>query len=368
MKKFLKITFYTLIIIFALIGFGLTAAYLAVKFHLTDDPGNVDINDRLYQEMANKDFLEKSVDTNSLNKLSPELAIDYLNVLAIAKFYPYNAKLLIDVLNNNSNNIENIHRIIYANSSKLLHNKDYVNTYSELKSIYENIIEKDTLDNLYEWMNISEWSDLKMSITKDKKVIDSACNLAGVEPRIVVCCLIGEQIRLYNSEREIYKKVIGPLKILSVENNFSLGITGMKDFTAKKIERNLIDPSSEFYLGKKYENILGDVSQIGDSTRYYRFVNTRNHFYQYLYTALYLKQIKVQWERNNCDISNRPEILTTLYNIGFNGSKPKPNPQVGGANVKIHDKTYSFGSIGFDFYYSGELQKEFPYLKQKFWD
>jgi hypothetical protein len=70
----------------------------------------------------------------------------------------------------------------------------------------------------------------------------------------------------------------------------------------------------------------------------------------------------------NCDISNRPEILLTLFNIGFKGSQPKPNPQVGGAQVKVHNQSFTFGGIGFDFYYSGELTKEFPYLEQKFWN
>lgn len=368
MKKFLKIGVYTFIIIFAIIGFGLTAAYFAVKFHLTDDPGAVDVNDRLYQEMAEKDFSNISNDSLFKDKISPELSVEYLKILVLAKFYPYNAKLLMDAINNNSNSLGSIRQLIFANFSKLSNNKEFVNLYSEIQANYDVTVKKGEYENLYEWMNIPEWYDLKIAITKDKKVIDSACYIAGVEPRLVVCSLIGEQIRLYNSEREAYKRVIAPLKILLVENKFSLGITGMKDFTAKKIERNLIDRESPFYLGQKYENVLGDVTNIDDSTRNRRFVNVRNHFYQYLYTALYLKQIKKQWERMNYDISNRPEILTTLYNIGFNGSKPKPYPQAGGALIKVHEKTYTFGGIGFDFYYSGELQQEFPYLQQKFWD
>jgi hypothetical protein len=83
---------------------------------------------------------------------------------------------------------------------------------------------------------------------------------------------------------------------------------------------------------------------------------------------LYLHQIKKQWERANFDISNRPEILVTLYNVGFAFSKPKPNPEVGGSRINIHDKLYTFGAIGFDFYYSGELAEEFPFYLKKFKD
>ena len=61
------------------------------------------------------------------------------------------------------------------------------------------------------------------------------------------------------------------------------------------------------------------------------------------------------------DISHRPDILATLYNIGFDRSKPKPDPAVGGAMITIVDRKYSFGSIGYEFYFSGELMDQFPY-------
>ena len=40
--------------VFALVGFGLTAGYFAVKFHLTNDPGVVDRNDRYFQEIQDR--------------------------------------------------------------------------------------------------------------------------------------------------------------------------------------------------------------------------------------------------------------------------------------------------------------------------
>jgi hypothetical protein len=39
---------------------------------------------------------------------------------------------------------------------------------------------------------------------------------------------------------------------------------------------------------------------------------------------------------------------------------------VGGSRIEIGDNRYTFGAVGFDFYYSGELAKEFPYEKVKF--
>jgi hypothetical protein len=46
--------------------------------------------------------------------------------------------------------------------------------------------------------------------------------------------------------------------------------------------------------------------------------------------------------------------------LGYEKSKPKKDPQVGGSLFVIGEKEYTFGGICFEFYYSGELQKEFP--------
>ena len=59
----------------------------------------------------------------------------------------------------------------------------------------------------------------------------------------------------------------------------------------------------------------------------------------------------------------RPEIACTLYNVGFAQSKPKADPKVGGSGIAVGDAKYSFGSLGYEFYYSGELLDAFPYEK-----
>jgi hypothetical protein len=181
--------------------------------------------------------------------------------------------------------------------------------------------------------------------------------------------LVGEQIRLFNSNRESYKKWIGPLKILSVESQFSFGVTGIKEHTAKQIEGHLKNPASVYYLGKKYEHLLDFKG--GDSTgvageRISRLTDYHNHFYSYMYAAIFLKQVKMQWQRAGFPIDNRPEILATLFNVGYPQSQPKKNPQVGGSTITIYEKPYSFGAIAYQFYYSGELFDIFPFEKTKF--
>ena len=138
---------------------------------------------------------------------------------------------------------------------------------------------------------------------------------------------------------------------------------GIKEETALQIEKNLKDTTSPFYLGSKYENLLdfNTATSTGiTDQRFIRMTDQHAHYYSYLYAGLYLKQIETQWKNAGFNISNRPDILSTLYNIGFKNSKPNANPQSGGAEIPIAGKTYSFGSFAGAFYNSNELLMEFP--------
>jgi hypothetical protein len=240
-----------------------------------------------------------------------------------------------------------------AELSKFVETSDHSQLQTNTKSIFE-------------WMNISEWQDFKLAVAKDKHLIDSAAQMTGVEPRLIVALLVGEQIRLFNSNREAYKKWIGPLKILSVETTFSLGVTGIKVPTTQRIEKNLKDSTSIFYLGKKYEHLLDFRTNDISHERFERLTTYKNHYYSYLYAALNVKQLMVQWEKSGYPIKDRPEILATLFNIGYEVSVPKENPVVGGSGIDIKGKRYSFGAVAYEFYYSGELYDLFPYKNAKF--
>ena len=217
-------------------------------------------------------------------------------------------------------------------------------------------------------MNEPAWPALKAAILKDKDVILEAARLTGVEPRLIVSCLVGEQIRLFNSKREMYKQYLGPVKVLSVQSQFSFGVNGIKDFTARKVEDNLIDSSSVFYMGRKYEHILDFETENHAAERTSRLTDYHNHLYSYIYTGCILHQTMLQWKRAGYDISHRPDILCTLFNLGFEASKPSDHPQCGGSHITVNNQIYTFGVIGNDFYYSGELAKDFPILAKSFAD
>ena len=206
-----------------------------------------------------------------------------------------------------------------------------------------------------DWSTGDEWSVLKQAILKDSKSIRNAATDAGVPSRMVIAMLVPEQLRLFHDERELFKKVFAPLQILVNQNQFSWGIMGIKQDTAITIERNLKLASSSFYIGKQYENILDFKSNDRDAERFARITDDKDHYYGYLYAALYLKEIINQWKTAGYDISERPEILGTLYNIGFDHSHPNADPQSGGALIQVNDQSYSFGTLAKSFYDSEEL-------------
>lgn len=362
-SRWFKIPFFTLTFVFAAIGFFLTVSYLAITMRWTDEAGQVDVNNRYFQEIHDKYNQDFKIDSVKIVKQQYE-ALD--RIILLNEFYPKNAQFILSAMQKGGSEVE-ILRMLDAVDLQLKDDQTY---QAEVLKLQKKAAQNKRVSGLsvFDWMNISEWQDFKMAVAKDKKLIDSAANQTGVEARLIVACLVGEQIRLFNSNREIYKTYIGPLKVLSVESHFSFGVTGIKELTAMNIEKYLKDPSCEFYLGKQYEKLLDfkatDTASIR-TERINRLVDYRNHYYSYIYAAVFLKQVKTQWEKAGFPIDKRPEILTTLFNVGFPQSKPKAKPRVGGSTIFIHEKPYSFGAIGYQFYYSGELYDLFPFEKQK---
>jgi len=214
------------------------------------------------------------------------------------------------------------------------------------------------------WAQSPEWQILEVAIAKDAPDIIKASNVAGVDPRLTVGPLVAEQLRLFTSEREIFKQIFSPLKILGVQSQYSWGVMGIKQDTAIRVESNLTATSSDFYLGPSYEHLLDFQTSDHDSERFARLTDSKNRYYSYLYSALYIREIIEQWKKAGFDISDRPEVIATLYNIGFNNSRPNVNPSAGGAEIDVNGTTYSFGGLAGEFYRSNELTAEFPILKK----
>jgi len=213
------------------------------------------------------------------------------------------------------------------------------------------------------WSKTEEWNILEAAVVKDAEVIRRAGVDSGVSPRLIVANLITEQLRLFFSERELYKQFFLPLKILGSQTQFSWGVMGMKEETAVQVENNLKNPASKFYPGKEFEHLL-DFTSTDDKDikeeRFARMTDQHNHYWSYLYAGLYMKEVEAQWQKSGFSIGDKPEIISTLYNIGFNNSKPNPSPSMGGAQISIGESQYSFGGLAGEFYYSDLLTDIFP--------
>lgn len=217
-------------------------------------------------------------------------------------------------------------------------------------------------ENLYAWQTYEPWQVIRQALDKDIETINRAAEQAGVQPRMLVSVAIVEQLRLYYTQRELFEKVFRPLKILASANKMAWGILSIKEAAAIGAERHLKDPASSYYLGPDKEQLLDFPSGVNVSAeRYRRLTSERDHTYSYLYGAVIIKQFEAQWARAGYPIEYRPEIIATLFNLGFNRSQPKYRPEVGGSTITIEGKKYFFGSLAYEFYYSGELIDEFPY-------
>ncbi|MDQ5971818.1 MAG: hypothetical protein QG566_764 [Patescibacteria group bacterium] len=212
------------------------------------------------------------------------------------------------------------------------------------------------------WASSEEWALMKEVFTRDQEIIKKAANDAGIEPRILLGGIIGEQFRFFGNRRESFKQYFEPLKILASLSNTSYGIAGLKPKTLMQIEDHMKDPKSPFYLGPEMENffVYNEGADI-EKVRFNRITDVNDPYYSYLYAGLYMKQIQTQWIKSGYDISERPDVFGTLYNLGFYYSVPKQNPQSGGSIVIVNGMSYNFGDISYEFYYSDELSDIFPY-------
>ena len=333
-----------LLVLFALAGAAIIGAWGLYQLGVTNNRGAVDKNYRYLMSVSEIEQM-KQMTPEELDEL---WAAQLDRLAALAHRYPVNARLILQAAAVNDDPLL-IDRMVAA-----------------LDIYTDSTLSAPVTTNAIPWMATPEWEALKVAITADSAFIRQAGRLTGVEPRLIVGCLIGEQIRLFNSKREMYKKYLGPVKVLSVQSQFSYGVNGIKDFTAEAVEEHLRDPQSEYYMGPAYEHLLDFETDNHAEERYRRLVDYGNHLYSYIYTGCILHQTMLQWRRAGYDISDRPDLLFTLFNVGFSQSVPKPDPMPGGSHITVGDREYTSGAIGFDFYYSGELASVFPFLRERF--
>jgi hypothetical protein len=375
--------------LFAMVGFVLVCGFFAIRLHLTDVSGMVDANSDRFEKVllgdevsAQAQVLGVENQKNSLVGLDSQIsqlikekelkAQNFCAIAAIGKHAPGAASKIIKIYQETDCDAL-VSKMILAARLRV-EEKNGKETFAECEK--ENLQIRDALivekyigaesQTIFPWMNNAEWLTIKDAIVKDKDSINRAAGVAGIEPRLLVSATIVEQVRLFNSEREIFKKFFEPLKILGNANKISLGVMGIKENTAIQTEEHLKDAYSPYYLGPQLASVL-DFASIDDiaGQRYARLTAEQDkHYFSYLYGALYLKQMMTQWEKAGFDLKFRPEIVGTLFNVGFPQSHPNPAPKVGGSKIEVDGTQYTFGSLAYEFYYSGELTDAFPYAME----
>ncbi|MFN5311555.1 MAG: hypothetical protein ACK5AU_03470 [Flavobacteriales bacterium] len=364
-RSLLKISYYIALHLLSAFAVFLIITALAVKFKWTNTSGNVDINNRYFSKLAGqygKDLKAKQQNfDNEENLLLQKIGL-------LAKYKPVDA-LKISAAYHQSKDLFIAQRMFNATSLLLKANKSFQTELKVLKA-------KKDRTSLFEFSNYAVWNTFCNAVRKDKAAIDSAARIAGVESRMIVMCLVGEQVRMFNASRERFKQYVYPFNSVILPNNRGYGVTSILEHTALRIERQLVDKNSKFYPGDYFYKCINTTDAapglVVDSIKAHqhktiqRLIKGGDHFYSYLYTAFLIRQYQAHWQREGFDLSYRPEIVGTLFNLGFDKSKPKKNPEVGGSSFKVGDKEYTFGGLCFEFYYSGEMMKDFPITTQPF--
>lgn len=219
----------------------------------------------------------------------------------------------------------------------------------------------DPAKKVCDWNETHEWSAIEGGFQKDAAKIQKVSAETGVSSRMIAAVVLPEQTRFFTANRDVFKRYFEPLKILGTLSQFSLGVSGIKQTTATQIETYANDPSSPFYPGSDIAALIAYAPGTDHDTELFsRLTDAKDHYYQYLYTAIFIKEIESQWGREGFDISGRPEIIATLFNIGFAASHPNADPKAAGAPITTGGQTYAYGELGSLFYHSDALTNLFP--------
>lgn len=367
LRKFFRISYFTIIHGLAIFAMFLILTALAVHFKWTNQSGTSDVNNRYFDELADKYGQDQDLDSTQLDWHLDQF---FQKLGVLAKFRPVDARNIYMAYEVNQDVIVGL-RMLDAASLMLKDNKEY---QKELKAL--NKTRNGQKKSIYEWSNYKVWDEFCQAVIRDKAAIDSASRITGVESRLIVMCLVGEQVRMFSSGREKFKQYVYPFSRVILANNRGYGVTSILEHTALKIESNLTNTQSPFYPGAYFSKCLNyndtfpdlvvDTIEAHKHKTIQRLIQGGDHFYSYLYTGFLLRQYYAQWERAGYDISNRPEVFGTLFNIGFQKSVPKAKPEAGGSTFNVAGKDYTFGGLCFEFYYSGQMIEAFPITRKAF--
>jgi len=192
------------------------------------------------------------------------------------------------------------------------------------------------------FFQISFAEDANTTIKKINEKIDiikKASRLFNIDYRILCSIIYSERTLNFNWEDEALDIIIAKSGL-----NSSIGFCQIKIKTAYWIENQLSDITSVYYPGNNYQRIIS-ISE----SKIEIIKKLENDTINILYAAAYLRIIISRWMKEDIFISDRPDILGTLYSSGlfysdgserFPNNKPKSN-DFGKRVIEIYKKLYS---------------------------
>lgn len=192
------------------------------------------------------------------------------------------------------------------------------------------------------FFQISFAEDANTTIKKINEKIDiikKASRLFNIDYRILCSIIYSERTLNFNWEDEALDIIIAKSGL-----NSSIGFCQIKIKTAYWIENQLSDITSVYYPGNNYQRIIS-ISE----SKIEIIKKLENDTINILYAAAYLRIIISRWMKEDIFISDRPDILGTLYSSGlfysdgserFPNNKPKSN-HFGKRVIEIYKKLYS---------------------------
>ena len=146
-------------------------------------------------------------------------------------------------------------------------------------------------------------------ITKYSSNIIAAGVKYGVDPVVIACCIYSEQVLNVNWLDSVFDNLLFFF-------DTSIGIGQVRISTAILLEDSgYIEESEPIHVGTIHFSREQLIQNKLD-----------NPEWNIKYVAAYLRYWQDCWQ-TTLDISNKPEILATLYNLGENANAPNANPK-----------------------------------------
>ena len=148
--------------------------------------------------------------------------------------------------------------------------------------------------------------------------IKNASQIFDIDYKILCSIIFVERTLNYSWKDEALDDLLAEAGL-----NSSIGFCQVKMKTAYWIENQLNNIESNYYFGEKNKNILSisrSPKEIIDKLD--------NDSLNILYAAAYIKIMMNRWQKLGYPISDKPEIIGTLYSTGLfyrDGTERKPN-------------------------------------------